>query len=215
MICRLPRPLPSPVGKISRVKGGVRSCAGRRKLFDPGGQGRKESCPRTCAGACARPCAQASGRAACSSPPALPPVLPQFQGRFPAVAAMAQALQICPVCELAPVSAMGLDVVHIRGPHPEPPLGARPAERLLQELRRLQVLGPFVGLVHPAPGLSLLAAPVPILGTVGIAVPIRDQDSASGMAARSERLIGHGLSPPGKTKSRHRRLPAWEVIGTG
>lgn len=146
-------------------------------------------------------------------------VFMHFLHRFPAVTAVAQALQIAPVAELAPVSLVVDDVVNVRRPDAEPPLCALAAKRLTQELHRPQVTPPFVGLIHPAPGLGLGTAPV-AARPVGVAVAVAHQHTAAWMSARSQRLLAHGLSPPGKTKSLRRHKPLSRIMwhrhsGTG
>lgn len=136
-----------------------------------------------------------------------------------AVTAVAQALQIAPVAELAPVSLVVDDVVNVRRPNAKPPLCTLAAKRLTQELHRPQITLPFVGLIHPAPGLCLGTAPV-AARPVGVAVAVAHQHAASRMSARPQRLLAHGLSPPGKTKSLRRHKPLSRIMwrrhsGTG
>ena len=125
---------------------------------------------------------------------------PHFLRRFAAVATVAEALEIARVGEGFPVSAMRPDVVHVRGPLPDAPCLALPAPGLPKELRRPE-LTPGLRAVHPAPGLGVLASSVPVLGPVILAVAARHQHAAARMLAGAEWLCGHGLSPPGKTKS--------------
>ena len=146
-----------------------------------------------------RPCAQAFRR---SSPPAGTQnvsLLPHFGHRLAAVTGMAKALEIAAVCEHCPVSAVRLDVVHFRGRCPDSVPGALSAKRLSKELAGPQVLHPLWGQVHPVPGLGLIAASV--LWTVEITVAVGDQGRTPRMPAWAQRLVSHGLSPPGKTKT--------------
>ena len=144
------------------------------------------------------------------------PVFPSFghlQGCLAVMTGLTKALKISPVGEDDPVSPMWLDVVHHGGTGAAAPPGALPAERLIQELRGPKVIRPRLGLIHPVPLGAL--PPLCLLGFVLRAVTLPGQVRAARLAARPERLQGHGLSPPGKTKSRHRRFPTGEVIGTG
>lgn len=146
-------------------------------------------------------------------------VFVQFSRRFPAVTAVAQALQIAPIAEPCPVSLVVDDVVNVRRSDANPTLCALAAERLIQELRRPQVALPLVGLVHPAPGLRLGAAPVSAR-PVGIAIAIAHQHAAARVSAWPQRLLAHGLSPPRKTKSLRRHKPLLRIMwrrhsGTG
>ena len=162
--------------------------------------------------------------------PSLPPLLRKLLRRTPAifvqfprclaaVAAVTQALQIAPVAESCPISLVVHDVVNVCCPDTKPALCALAAEGFAQELRRSKIAFPPVGLVHPAPRLCLSAAPV-AAWPVCVAVTIAHQHAAAGMSARSQWLLAHGLSPPGKTKSlrRHKPLPRimWHRLsGTG
>ena len=142
-----------------------------------------------------------------------PPFLHLFQRRFAIVAALTQALEVCRIDEQQPVTPMGLDVIHHGGPGADTMLGALPAPGLPQELSGPKLVRPEGQAV---PGVALCRSPAGRpLGLVSGTIPLPCEFRASGMPARSERLHGHGLSPPGKTKSRHRRSPSREVIGTG
>ena len=154
-----------------------------------------------------------------NSPRRTSAVFVQFLRRFPAVTAVAQALKIAAVAEPRPVPLVVDDVVNICCPNTESLLRTLTAERLTQELRRPQVASPLVGLVHPAPGLCPGAAPV-AARPVGVAVTIAHQHAAAWVPAWSQRLLAHGLSPPGKTKSLRRHKPLSRIMwrrhsGTG
>ena len=132
---------------------------------------------------------------------------------------MTQALEIVPIAEPCPVSFVVDDVVNVRRSDAKPTLCALAAERLIQELRRPQIALPSVGLVHPAPGLRLGAAPV-AARLVGIAIAVTHQHAAARVSAWPQRLLAHGLSPPGKTKSLRRHKPLSRIMwrrhsGTG
>ena len=121
------------------------------------------------------------------------------------MAALAQALVVGRVDEQRPAPPVRLDVVHYRGPDTVTTLGALAAERLPQELRRAQVVRPDRQAVpavilrrDPARGFLRL-----VLGTV----PLPGQGGTPRVSARPERLQGHGLSPPGKTKSAQATTP--------
>ena len=160
-----------------------------------------------------RPCAQAF----CRSPPPAGTqsilLLPHFCQRLSAMAGMTKALQVATVREYRPVSAVRLDVVHFRGRCPDSTPGTFPAKRLTKELSGPQVLRPLWSQVHPVPGLGRITAAV--LGAVEITIAASYQGRTPRMSAWTQRLLCHGLSPPGKTKSRHRRLLHRKIIGTG
>ena len=131
--------------------------------------------------------------------------------RFLVMASFAQALVVGRVDEQRPAPPVGLDVVHHRCPGAVPGVsgrilrGALAAERLPQELRRAQVVRPDRQAVpavifrrDPARGFLGL-----VLGTV----PLPGQGGTPRVSARPERLQGHGLSPPGKTKSAQATTP--------
>lgn len=147
--------------------------------------------------------AQASRRScrfrALKTPPVLPFFRRHFEGSFAIVAGLAQALQIVPVDKAGPVTPVGLDVIHHRGPGPYAPSGALPAPWFPHELIGPQVVRPD-GQVVPAVPLSGHPAFRP-LGFVLGTPALTGEFLAPRMPARSERLHGHGLSPPGKTKS--------------
>lgn len=113
---------------------------------------------------------------------------------------MAEALQVAWVGEGLPVSPMRPDVVHVRGPLPDAPCLALPAPWLPEKLCGPE-LAPGLRAVHPVPGSGILASSVPVLGPVILAVTARHQHAAARILAGAEWLCGHGLSPPGKTKS--------------
>lgn len=117
------------------------------------------------------------------------------------MAGMTKTLQILPVGEPGPVSAVRLHMVHIGGRRSDTAPGALPAERLPQELRGPEIIQPYRRSVHPAPGLSLRAAPAAVFRPVFRTPAVTGQRTASWMPARSERLHCHGLSPPGKIKT--------------
>ena len=153
--------------------------------------------------------AQASRRScrfrALKTPPVLPFFRRHFEGSFAIVAGLAQALQIVPVDKAGPVAPVGLDVVHHRGPGVYAPSGALPAPRLPQELIGPQVVRPD-GQTVPAVPLGGHPAPRPLRLMLG-AVSLSGELRASWIPAWSERLHGHGLSPPGKTKSAQATTP--------
>ena len=199
------------MGKKSCTKGGVRSCVTPPKLFLPGGGGGAQG--NAAHTHPPRPCAQAF----CRSPPPAGTqsilLLPHFCQRLSAMAGMTKALQVATVREYRPVSAVRLDVVHFRGRCPDSTPGTFPAKRLTKELSGPQVLRPLWSQVHPVPGLGRIAAAV--LGAVEITIAASYQGRTPRMSAWTQRLLCHGLSPPGKTKSRHRRLLHRKIIGTG
>ena len=166
----------------------------------------------------ARPCAQAFRR---SSPPASTQsisLLPHFSHRLATVAGMAKALKIATIHEHCPVSTVRLDVIHFRGRCPVSVPSTLPAKRLTKELAGPQVFRPLWCQVHPVPGLGFVAAV--ILWPVAVAVAAGDQGRTPRMPAWAQRLLCHGLSPPGKTKSlrqhvRPLRIMWHRLYGTG
>ena len=194
----------------------MRSCFNSPKLFQAGGRV-WQAFGLPCAGRSVAH-AQASRRScrfrALKTPPVLPFFRRHFEGSFAIVAGLAQALQIVPVDKAGPVTPVGLDVIHHRGPGPYAPSGALPAPWFPHELIGPQIVCPD-GQVVPAVPLSGHPAFRP-LGFVLGTPALTGEFLAPRMPARSERLHGHGLSPPGKTKSQHRRPPVWGlIIGTG
>ena len=194
----------------------MRSCINFPKLFQAGGRVWQAS-GLPCAGRSVAH-AQASRRSRRFQALKMPPVLPffrrHFEGSFAIVAGLAQALQIVPVDKAGPVTPVGLDVIHHRGPGPYAPSGALPAPWFPHELIGPQIVCPD-GQVVPAVPLGGHPAPRPLRLMLG-AVSLSGELRASWIPAWSERLHGHGLSPPGKTKSQHRRPPVWGlIIGTG
>ena len=209
-----PKPPKIPVGKNSRVKGGLRSYATPPELFLTGGGLQGSAAPARPS----RPCAQAFRR---SSPPAGTQsisLLPHFSHRLATVAGMAKALKIATIHEHCPVSTVRLDVIHFRGRCPVSVPSTLPAKRLTKELAGPQVFRPLWCQVHPVPGLGFVAAV--ILWPVAVAVAVGDQGRTPRMPAWAQRLLCHGLSPPGKTKSlrqhvRPLRIMWHRLYGTG
>lgn len=185
----------SAVGKIFRTEGGLRSEAARAKLFYPGG--RVQGFPRACAVGAPAPKCPAASAAIASLERSL--FRSNFRKSLTAVAGMAQALEIAPVPESLPVSAMWLYMVYLRCAGSITTTGTLSAKGLCQQLGRPQVLCPLLGQVHPMPGLAFLS-PGP-LGPMELTVTVCHQLTASRMPTGPERLHGHGLSPPSKTKS--------------
>lgn len=162
----------SPVGKKSRTEGGPRYFRQRRKLQPTGG--RVQGTPQARAWASVRPSVRQFFPR--SAPPKRP-VFAHFRRSFAAVAAMAKALEVACVREHSPVSLVVADVIHVRGPRPNAVLSTLTAPRFPKELLTAQRL-PVLCLVHPAPGLRLLA---PLLGLwlVLCAVPAGHQPIAA------------------------------------
>ena len=82
-------------------------------------------------------------------------VFVHFPRRLAAVAAVTQALEIAAVTEHCPVALVVDDVVDVGSADAPASSGTLSAEWLAHELRRSKILAPFVGEVHPAPGLRL------------------------------------------------------------
>lgn len=202
------------MGKKSCTKGGVRSCVPPPKLFLPGG-GAQGNAAHTHP---PRPCAQAFRWSSLPAGTQSASLLLHFGHRLATMAGMAKALEIAAVREHCPVSAVRLDVVHFRGRRPVSAPGTFPAKGLAKELSRPQVLRPLWSQVHPVPGLGRIAAAV--LGAVEITIAASYQGRTPRMSAWTQRLLCHGLSPPGKTKSLHQhvrplRIMWHRLIGTG
>lgn len=131
--------------------------------------------------------------------------------RFLVMASFAQALVVGRVDEQRPAPPVGLDVVHHRCPGAVPGVsgrilrGALAAERLPQELRRAQVVRP-----DRQGCTSCDIPPRPGEGLSGACAWDSTPPGSGGtprVSARPERLQGHGLSPPGKTKSAQATTP--------
>ena len=113
----------------------------------------------------------------------------------------------------------GSVISHLGGRRPQAPAGALPAEGLPQELAGTEIVRPNLPRVPPPPRRRFLG-PGLLLRPVGGAVAVPGQLAAPRMPAGPDRLHGHGLSPPGKTKSlnRHARILRimWlRLIGSG
>ena len=99
---------------------------------------------------------------------------------------LAQALVVAWVHEEQPVTPVGLDVIHHRGPGSDAPLGTLPAEWLPQELGWPQVLRPDRQAV---PAMPLGRDPAVRLNRLMLgAVSATRQGRASRMPTRPERL---------------------------
>lgn len=187
------------MGKFFHEEGGRRYRPVSRKLSNLGGECRKDSRRRT-AHTHVRPSVrQLSGLSA--SPFRL--VFEPIRRRFPAVAAMAEALQIVFVCKQFPSALVVYDVVHVGGAAATPKLSAFPAPRFPAQLLNSQILCPYVCAVHPAVSFRLITSPILLAWCrlVRWAIPIRHQGIASRIPAGAERLVCHGLSPPRPNKN--------------
>ena len=139
--------------------------------------------------------------------------LRHFLCRFPIVMAHTQTLMVCRVNKLCPVSTMRLYVVHHRGSDSMAYPGAFPAERFPEQLVRPQIFDPdwIVVIIMP---LSAFA-PLGFLWLVIWTIPLSGQLWTPWLLTWPERLHGHGLSPPGKTKSAQATTTRLGVIGSG
>lgn len=146
----------------------------------------------------ARPCAQAFRRSSTPAGTQSISLLPHFSHRLATVAGMAKALKIATIHEHCPVSTVRLDVIHFRGRCPVSVPSTLPAKRLTKELAGPQVFRPLWCQVHPVPGLGFVAAV--ILWPVAVAVAAGDQGRTPRVPTWAQRLVSHGLSPPGKNK---------------
>ena len=122
-------------------------------------------------------------------------------------------MQVVPVCKQRPVSPVVPHMVHVSGRRAEALSGALPAERLPEQLTWPQVIRPD-GQAIPAVPLGRFP-PGGLFGLVFRAVSIPGQLPASGVPAGPGRLHGHGLSPPGKTKSAQALTPLPGGLGSG
>ena len=167
------------------------------KLFDPGGWDLHP---------CGMPCARSRthGHTSAHAPvcgrrfaavrsPVFPSFFGLFQRRFTIMAALTQALVIAGIDKQQPVSPMGFDVIHHRGPGADASPGTLPAERFPQKLRRAQVVSPGRQIV---PAVVLRAVPALVLGLVCWAPTVPGQRWASRMLTRAQWLLRYGLSPP-------------------
>ena len=141
----------------------------------------------------------ASRRNSALFPAVFLPVLPLFTHGFPAVARVAQALQVTLVDEQRPVALVVLDVVHVGGPDPPALTGTFPAEWLPQELGRPKLVRPDRQVVPAVPGRALPAGRR--LGLVSRAPALPGQRGAAWVPAGPQRFARRGLSPPDKTKT--------------
>ena len=189
----------------------MRSCAITPKTFFGSGQGHKPlACP-------ARPGTHMHGHghtcrradvALRSFVRSVSRVFPALLRLLPScllvVVALAQALVIGRVGKQLPVSAMGLDVIHHRGPGAAAWVsrrilpGALPARRLSHELSRAQVIRPD-GKAVPAMPLGRDPA-ARFYGLVLGAVSIAGQRRASWVPTRPQRLLCHRAITSGQNK---------------
>ena len=137
---------------------------------------------------CVRAHTQASRQFRPDLPPSFRPVSSHSRQRFPAVAAVAKALQIFGIREQRPVALVVHDVVHVCRPRADAPPGAFPAERLPQQLGRPQLLGPY-WLAVPAP--PTLRRPA-VSRLVGVAVARRCQYAAARMLTGPQWFVCQG-----------------------
>lgn len=104
---------------------------------------------------------------------------------------MAEGLQIGPVDESGPNTAVRNDMVNIGGPHPgqvgqvlpSRPAATFPTERFIQQLHRTKVVHPDRQCIPCVPISRLSAAPVSILRAVLVAVASPDQLAAARVCA--------------------------------
>lgn len=126
-----------------------------------------------------------------------PELLLHFLGSFPVMTAFAKTLQIVWVREQRPISPMGLDMVHNRGPDPATLFGALTAPRLLQQLPGPQHIPPQGQVIEPMP---LGALPSFFLGLVLRAIALIGQLSAARIAAGPHWFVCHVEITPQKRK---------------
>lgn len=142
-----------------------------------------------------------------------PELLLHFLGSFPVMTAFAKTLQIVWVREQRPISPMGLDMVHNRGPDPATLFGALTAPRLLQQLPGPQHIPPQGQVIEPMP---LGALPSFFLGLVLRAIALIGQLSAARIAAGPHWFVCHVEITPKNAKKPINRRPfrRWS-IGSG
>lgn len=126
---------------------------------------------------------------------------------------MAKTLQVCFVDKKRPIAFVILDVIYVCGKHSQSSLGAFPAKWLPQELRRPQIIRPDRQVIPAMPSRALTAWR--LYGLMRCAPSITGQGETSWISARPKQLIGHRLSPPGKTKSPYPTFPKRKIIGHG
>lgn len=105
---------------------------------------------------------------------------------------MAEGLQIGPVDESGPNTAVRNDMVNIGGPHPgqvgqvlpSRPAATFPTERFIQQLHRTKVVYPDRQCIPCVPVSRLSAAPVSILRSVLVAIAGPDQLTAARVGTR-------------------------------
>ena len=131
----------------------------------------------------------------------IPPFWPHFPHRFPAVAGVAQALEVPRIGEQPPVPLVVPDVIHVGGLGPDAPARALPAEGLPQELPGPEAVRPDFQRV-PAPPDSSLPGPWRGLRLVARAISLPGQGPAAGMPAGPQRFHCHrAITSVGKNKT--------------
>ena len=131
----------------------------------------------------------------------IPPLWPHFPRRFPAVAGVAQALEVPRIGEQPPVPPVVPDVVHVGGPRPDASPVAFPAEGLPKELPGPEVVRPDFQRV-PAPPSGGILGPGRGLRLVARAISLPGQGPAAGMPAGPQRFQCHrAITSVGKIKT--------------
>lgn len=131
---------------------------------------------------------------------------------LPRVAGVAQALEIAPVSKHRPVPLVVPDVIHVGGGSAQASPGTLTTEWLTEQLAGTEIVRPHRQAVPPMPGGGLPAGSLP--GLMVWTPAVSGQRRASWVAARAQRLLCHGLSPPSKTKSaRATTQPPWVGYG--
>ena len=103
---------------------------------------------------------------------------------------MTQAFKVSPVSKQLPASLVILDVIHVGRTHSHASLCALTAERLSHQLIRPEIISPFRCVVHPTPGLRLLAS-ICRRRFVCRAVRFIGEHEAARVPARPQRFIRH------------------------
>lgn len=182
-----------PWGKNPARRGGLRSYAPRPETFFGRGDVREiHGFPARVRALCAR---AAPVRASSRSAAFAACLCPAFGGGFASVARVAQALQVGRIGEFLPVALERDDMVNVGRPYPQAVPGALAAPRLIQQLRRPQIVRPNRQAVPAPPRPALCAAPLHALRLVLCAVAAAHQCRAAWVQAGTQGLTCHACRP--------------------
>lgn len=116
------------------------------------------------------------------------------------MASATQALEVVPVKKQVQTPAVRDDVIDLCRSGVNAVFQAFLAPWLSHKLRRANIPAPDWQIVEPVPALRVRTSDIRPSGLMSVAVAVAHELAAPWMSARPERLVAHGLSPPGKTE---------------